>query len=90
MDKGLVEKMLENRNLPGDEFDQFLKDLEKNQSKDSIVENFIKFLIYIGDPTPGHFESKLIKYNDILIEMFKTNTNRDKYSKMFLQEVWRI
>jgi len=30
MDKGLVEKMLENRNLPGDEFDQFLKDMEKN------------------------------------------------------------
>jgi len=29
MDKGLVDKMLENRNLPGEEFDQVLKELEK-------------------------------------------------------------
>lgn len=29
MDKGLVDKMLENRNITGEEFDQFLKDLEK-------------------------------------------------------------
>lgn len=78
LDKGLITKFIENRNLPGEEFITFMNDMEKNYSKDSVVEHFIKFLIYIGDPTPGHFESKLIKYNDLLVELFKTNSLRDK------------
>lgn len=61
LDKGLVGRFIENRNLPGEEFSALMKKLENDYSKDSVVEHFIKFLIYIGDPTPGHFESKLIK-----------------------------
>lgn len=60
-DAQIVADLMEKKGCSNDELRQCLVNLEKNFSRASIVENLVKWLLWVSHWTPSHLESKLIK-----------------------------